>query len=119
MGLLDGGLARIFGAAFGGTYLPATLHRAVPPVRDAGGSVINPGGFTNVPCRAQLEAVAAEFGVRDDTVDEAQRIFVLTASISGTITTADQVTVAGQRYQVVSVDRDPAQAYFDLRGRRA
>lgn len=119
MGLLDGGLSRIFGAAFGSLYLPATLHRAVTAVRDAGGTVTNPGGFTNLPCRAQLEAVAEGFNVREDVVDRSQRIFVLAASITGSITPDDQVTVAGQRYQVISVDRDPGQTYFDLRGRRA
>lgn len=118
MGLLDGGLAGIFGAAFGRLYLPATLHRAVPVVRDAGGTVTS-GGFTDVSCRAQLEAVAEGFGVRQDVVDTEQRVFVLATSITGVITADDQVTVAGQRYQVVSVDRDPGQTYFDLRARRA
>lgn len=119
MGLMDGGLSRIFGAAFGGLYLSATLHRAVPAIRDAGGTVTNPGGFTDLPCRAQLEAQTEAPGVREDAVDQAQRIFVLAASITGTITPDDQITVAGQRYQVVRVDRDPGQTYFDLRGRRA
>ncbi len=116
---MDGGLAGIFGAAFGPMYLPATLHRATPAVRDAGGTVTNPGGFTDIACRAQLEAQTEGPGVREDAVDLAQRIFVLAASITGVITPDDQITVAGQRYQVVRVDRDPGQTYFDLRGRRA
>jgi hypothetical protein len=118
-GLLDGGLARIMGAAFGSTYLSATLHRALPAVRDAGGSVTNAGQFADMPCRAMFELVAEELNVRDNVVDQAQRIFVLAASLTGPITPADQITLAGQRYQVVSVDRDPALAYWDLRGRLA
>lgn len=118
MSLMGGGLARIFGAAFGSLYLPATLHRAVPAVRDAGGTVTNPGGFTNLDCRAQLEAQSEGTGVREDAVDTEQRIFVLAASITGEVTADDQITVAGHRYQVVRVDRDPGQTYFDLRGRR-
>ncbi len=116
---MDGGLSRIFGAAFGGLYLAATLHRAVPAVRDAGGSVVDPGGFTDLPCRAQLEAVTESTGVREDVVDQTERVFVLAASFEGDITADDQITVAGQRRQIVRVDRDPARTYFDLRVRRA
>ena len=47
------------------------------------------------------------------------RILVLASSLDGPVTTADQVSVGGQRYAVTAVDRDPAGAVFDLRAQRA
>lgn len=124
MSLLGGGLARIFAAAFGSTYLPATLHRASPVVYDDGGSVISPAGFADVPCRGQLESGVEELRPSEGFVDGAQRIFILTATLTGEPTTNDQVTVSdprwpGVRWQIISIDRDPAGAYWDLRARPA
>ena len=118
MALLDGGMAAIFGAAFGGVYLPATLHRKQDAVRDAGGSITSGGGTTDVACRAQRDAVTERMRLADGYTDRDVRILVLAASFSGTITTDDEITVAGVRYAIGSVDMDPAGVAYDLRGQR-
>lgn len=118
MGLLDGGLASIMGAAFASTYLPATLHRRQAVTRDAGGSITSGGGFVDVSCRAQRDSVTEAMRRAPGYTDSDVRVLVLASSFSGTITTDDEITVAGVRYAIASVGMDPAGAAYDLRGQR-
>lgn len=118
MGLLDGGMASIMGAAFGSIYLPATLWRKRAAVRDAGGSITSGGGFDEIACRAMRDSVTERMRLAGGYTDRDVRILVLAASFSGTITTDDEITVAGTRYAVASVDMDPAGAAYELRGQR-
>lgn len=119
MGLLDGGLANVFGAAFGAVYLPATLHRYTQPELDDGGSPVDgSGGWTNIACRAQRDAATERMRRAEGFSESDVRLLVLAASFSGGISTDDEVTVAGTRYAIESVDMDPAGAYWELRGRR-
>ena len=115
MALLDGGLARLFGAALGGVYLPATLHRATR-ARARGGSTSE--SVVDVPCRAQIEHADEAMRPRAGATAREVRILVLATSLSGAITSDDRITVGGQLYVIAGVERDPAGALFDLRGQR-
>lgn len=115
MALLDGGLARLFGAALGGLYLPATLHR-VMQTRVRGGSTVET--VVDLPCRAQIEGASEAMRAAAGATERDVRIFVLASSLAGPVTTADQISLAGQRYAIAAVARDPAGALFDLRAQR-
>lgn len=113
MALLDGALARVFGAAFAGTYLPATLQR-VTFERQRGGSLVE--SVAELPCRAQVDAASEAMGAAAGEPEV--RVLILAASLaSGAITTDDRLVVGGRRYAVAQVDRDPAGALFILRCR--
>lgn len=115
MALLDASLAQLFGAALGGLYRPATLHR-VTQARVRGGSTVET--VVDLACRAQIDSASEAMQPNVGAGDREVRILVLAASLAGTVTTADRISVGGDRYAVVAVDRDPAAALFDLRARR-
>lgn len=61
MGVLDGGVARVFGSAFGALYPEAMLHLKLRAGEDAGGSVVraftgDTGQLPGTPCKAQRDA---------------------------------------------------------------
>ncbi len=113
MGLLDGGLAGVFAAALGPIYLDGTLHRATVTDDGAGGGSVS---FSDTPVKAQLDAATQAMREAQGYTDTDQRILVLASGI-GEITTDDEITVDGRRWSIASVQTDPVQAYFDLRGR--
>ncbi|MDO9490125.1 MAG: hypothetical protein Q7J32_17255 [Sphingomonadaceae bacterium] len=119
MALLDGGLARLFGAALGGVFRPATLHR-VTQLRVRGGSTSEHVAL--LPCRAQIDAASetmrAAHGRGADATAHEVRILVLAAGLAGPITTDDRIGIDGQLYAITTVGRDPAGAIFDLGARR-
>ncbi len=115
MALLDGGLARLFGAALGGIYRPATLYR-VTQLRTRGGSTAE--SVAERPCRAQLEAASEAMRPAGVAAPEL-RILVLAAGLGDPITTDDRIGLDGEIYAITAVGRDPAGALFDLRARRA
>lgn len=111
MALLDGGLARLFGAALGGVYRPATLHR-IGRERLRGGSLAET--VADLPCRAQLDAAVEGGGEDGGEV----RILLLAASLAGGVAAEDRLTLAGTSYVIGAVERDPAGAIWQLRCRR-
>lgn len=113
--MLDGGLARLFGAVLGGVYRPATLHR-VTQLRTRGGSTVET--VVDLPCRAQLDVASEAMRAAAGATERDVRILVLASSLAGPITTADQISLSGQRYAIAAVARDPAGASFDLRAQR-
>lgn len=119
--LLSGGLARTFAAAFGGLYLPGRIHRYASPVFDDGGSIV-PAAPVTTDCRVQVDAVTEAMRRAEGYTEADCRILILAAGL-GELTTDDRVEVlAGPHaglWLIASVDRDPAGAVFDCRGRRA
>jgi hypothetical protein len=115
MGLLDGGLARIFSGAFRGIFLDATLHRATLTDDGAGGGSAS---FADEVVKAQLDHASAAMRASEGYVDTDQRIIVLAYGVDQ-ITTDDEITVKGQRWSIASVATDPATAAYELRGRLA
>lgn len=121
--MLDGALASVFGAAFGGFYLPGRV--LLPGARqfDSGGSIIPGAPEVSVDCRVQVDAVTERMRQSDGYADRDMRLLILSAGLAAEVTTDCRVEVlqgphAGL-WLVASVDRDPAGAYFDCRGRRA
>lgn len=113
MGLLDGTLQAVFGAAFGVFYMSGTLHVIG---KDADGQVILPPTFTAVPIKGQQDALSdrqrADWGIPDSGV----LLIVLQAGVATAPTADDEITLAGQRWRISNIDRDPAQAAWTMAG---
>jgi head-tail adaptor len=115
MGLLDGGLARIFYGAFNGIFLDATLHR--PNLTDngkGGGS----NSWTDEPVKAQLDHASEAMRASERFVETDQRIIVLAYGLDP-IDTDCEITVKGKRWSIAGVATDPATAAYELHGRLA
>lgn len=118
MGLLDGGIASIFGAALGGLYLPATLHLPGTRTDDEEGN-ISYGPETDIACRAQMDAATYAMRQSEGYSDGDVRIIILTAGLGAEVATDCQVTVSGKRWMVGSADLDAASSHWVCRGRAA
>lgn len=121
MALLNGGLAGVFRAAFGGLYLPGRIHRYPPPSFDAGGSIV-PAAPVLIGCRLQVDACTEEMRRAEGYADLDVRLLILADGLPE-IGTDDRVEVLSGPHSglwaVMGVSHDPAGAAFDCRGRRA
>lgn len=113
MGLLDGGISAIFGAAFGGIYLAGTLHRAGTG-EDADGRVTTT--FDDVPMRYQPDAISdiarATAGIPTTDV----RVLILADGLGGKPKAEDEMTIAAGRFRISTSEADPATSHFKTRG---
>jgi hypothetical protein len=113
MGLLDGRLRAVFGAAFARLLPDGTLHVAA---KDADGQVILPLVFTDVPVKGHRDDVTdrqrADWGIPD----RAARLIVLQAGVAAVPTPDDEITLAGGRWRIGAVERDPAGVAWVLTG---
>lgn len=116
MGLLDGGIEAIFGAAFGGLYLSATLHAGTgEPIYDDDGNVIGfEGGDT--ACKAQVDAATDAMRRADGYAEGDARIIVLAQGI-GTVDSDNEITVRGKRWRLLSAELDAAASHWVCRAR--
>lgn len=114
MGLLDGGLAAVFGGAFGPLFLDGTLHvESLVPDGE--------GGFTSTfvdhPVKGMVDsysdAYRTQFGIPETDV----KLIVLQFGATGAPSTDAQITLRGTRYSIQSIEQDPAQAAWTIRGR--
>ena len=120
MGLLNGGIESIFGAALSGLYLPATLHRdGTDPIYDGEGNITGYTGGADIVCRAQMDAATWAMRQSEGHSDGDVRILVLSAGLGVEITTDFQISVAGKRWMVASAERDAARSHWICRGRAA
>ncbi len=115
MGLLDGGLAQIFKSAFGGIFLDATLHRRAFTNDGMGGGSAS---WTDEPVKADLDLTTEAMRSAQGHTETDQRILVLAFGVDPP-NTDDEITVKGQRWSIASITTDPAQAAYELRGRKA
>lgn len=103
----------VFGAAFAPLLLDGTLHVAA---KDAGGRLILPPAFADVPVRGHRDEVGdrqrADLGIPD----RAARLIVLQACVAAAPTLDDEITLAGGRWRIGAVDHDPAGAAWILTG---
>lgn len=116
MGLLDGGVTAIFGAAFGGFYLDATLHAGTgEPIYDAGGNII---GYTggDTACKAQVDAATDAMRRADGYAEGDSRIIVLAQGI-GTVDSDNEITVREKRWRLLSAELDAAASHWVCRAR--
>ncbi len=113
MGLLDGGMARVFAGAFRGLYLDATLHRRQLVEDGLGGGSST---WIDEPVKAQLNSVTEAMRSAEGFTDSDQRILVLADGVD-LIDTDAEISVKGRRWGISSVGQDPAGAVFNLHGR--
>lgn len=111
MGLLDGGLTAVFGAAFNGIYLPGTLHRQTRTEADNGDvSVL----WSDSPIRYQPDRITQAMRQAEGYTDKDAAFLILQAGVAQEPTTDDEFT-AGGRWAVKSVDADPANTHWIIR----
>jgi hypothetical protein len=113
MSLLDGPLRAVFGAAFAPLLLDGMLHVAA---KDADGRVMLPPVFADVPVKGHRDDAGdrqrADWGIPD----RAARLIVLQAGVVSEPTPDDEITLAGGRWRISTVGRDPAGAAWILTG---
>jgi hypothetical protein len=115
MGLLDGGIQSLFGAAFSGLYPDGVLTRLViTEDGQGGGSSVE----TTQPCKVQTDACTQAMREQPGYTSTDVRLLILQAGITGgKIDTDCQVTDGrGNEYKIAWVGQDPAQAYWECRG---
>ena len=123
MGLLDGGMAGVFGGIMGSFYPAATLHRAtITHDGEGGGST---AWAADEACKAQLDKTIER--MVDGNVETLQSILLLQQlkddeGVMQSIarpSSDDEITAGGSRWQIATVETDPANAYFLLGGRKS
>jgi hypothetical protein len=113
MGLLDGRLQAVFGAVFASLLPDGTLHVAA---KDADGQVILPPVFADVPVKGHRDDVTDRQRADWDIPDRAARLIVLQAGVPAAPSPDDEITLAGGRWRIGAVERDPAGAAWILTG---
>lgn len=113
MSLLDGPLRAVFGAAFAPLLLDGTLHVAA---KDADGQVILPPVFADLPVKGHRDEVGDRQRADWNIPDRAVRLIVLQAGMTPEPTPDDEITLAGGRWRISAVERDPAGAAWILTG---
>ena len=111
MGLLDGALASVFGAALGAVFGSGTLHKTVEA--DTGGGRFTPA-TTDYPVKLSLAALAAGDRAASGLPLTAVRLTVLRAGLPVTVDLDDGLTVGAGTFRVVKVDTDPVGAAYVL-----
>lgn len=121
MGLLDGGMADVFGGIMSAFYPAASLHRAIVTEDGEGGGSVAWGDAED--CRAQLDKTIER--LVDGNAETLQSILLLQRfkDAEGVMqsvarpSTDDEITAGGYRWQIATIEVDPAGAYFLLGGR--
>lgn len=115
MGLLNGGIQALFGAAFAGVYLPGTLTRVTLAPDGQGGGSSSTG---TQPIRVQTDACTQAMREQPGYTSSDVRLLILQAGITGgDVDTDCRVTDGyGREWEIAWVGRDPAQAYWECRG---
>lgn len=117
-GLLDGGLQGVFGAAFGGIYLDATLHRKGLVFASDGG--VSSPGDSDEPVKAHFASVTEAMRQAEGYSERDVALLILQSGVSAAPTTDDAITLSGQRWAIAGpITEDPARTHWLVRGRRA
>lgn len=122
MGLLDGGIASIFSAAFGGIFLDGLLHRdGTDPIYDGEGNITGYGGGAEIPMKVQRDACSYTMRQSEGYTEGDVMLIILAAPLNGLKVTTDfQVSDgSGQRWTIQSADLDAASSHWICRGREA
>lgn len=110
MGLLDGGLQAVFGAAFGGIYLPGTLHRPTRTEADNGDVTV---AWTDAPMKYQPDRITEAMRQAEGFTDKDAAFIILQAGVAPFDTDAE--ATMGGRWAIKSVDADPASTHWVVR----
>jgi len=116
MGILNGDITALFGAAFSDMYLDATLHAGTgEPTYNAAGDITGyAGGDVAAKCQvdAATDAMRREEGFSEGDV----RLIILALGLPA-ITDNHQLTVQGVRYFLAGPSLDAAGSHWVARGR--
>lgn len=118
MNLLSGGAAALFGEIMAPLYLSGTVRSHVTTYSDRGGQTRAP---TSRDCLVQVDQATQAMRAADGFAVTDRALYVLAASLSGELSSDDQITVnegphAGASWRVAEpIDRDPAGAYYRCR----
>lgn len=110
MGLLNGDLTSIFGAAFGGVYLGGTLHRPARSEADNGDVTV---AWTDSPIRYQPDRITEAMRQAEGFTDKDAAFLILQAGVAPFDTDAE--ATMGGRWAIKSVDADPANTHWIVR----
>lgn len=124
---LNGGIQALFGAAFGGLYLNATLYGGGRYIYDGAGNIIGYDEGEQV-CKAQVDAV--DWAMRQEGyVDGDVKIIILSQGLSRPVNADHQIAVQAdrfaiegggyQRWSLSGIAMDAAGSHFVCRGRKA
>jgi hypothetical protein len=117
VGLLDGGIAAVFGAAFSGLYLDAILHTGTgDPIYDDQGNITGYSGAGNLACKAQVDSATDAMRRADGFAEGDARIIILAQGLPK-VTSDHELTVRGIRHRLLSAELDPAASHWVCRGR--
>lgn len=122
MGLLNGGIAAIFGSALSGLYPDGILHReGAEPQYDGEGNITGYAGGADVPIKVQRDACSYSMRQSEGYSEGDVMLIILAAQLGGVkITTDMQATDgAGDRWMIRSADLDAASSHWICRGRAA
>ena len=112
MGVLDGGIRSVFGAAFGSFYLDAVLDRVTfVPDGEGGGTTTT----TSEPAKVQQDSVSELTRVQAGYAQNERRFLILQAGITGPVTGDCELVFEGVTYMLSSPEQDPARSYWAVR----
>lgn len=111
-------LPGIFAGVLRSLYQNGTLWRRPEVSDDGSGSIIvaAPDQWPSEAVSVQIEAATTAMRQAEGYSDRDVRLLILASGIARP-STDDEVSVAGIRYALASVGQDPAQAYWECRGR--
>jgi hypothetical protein len=107
MGLLDGGIARIFNAALSGLYLDGALHRdGTDPIYDGEGNITGYAGGADIPIKVQRDACTYAMRQSEGYSEGDVMLLILAAPLNGVKVTTDMQATdgAGDRWMIRSAD---------------
>jgi hypothetical protein len=122
MGLLDGGIARIFSAALSWLYLDGQLHAGTgDPIYDDAGNITGYTGPGDIPIKVQTDKAAEAVKARAGYAIGDVALIILSRNPAGTIivlNTDNEITDGyGDRYRIEDAEQDAARAHWICRGR--
>lgn len=116
MGILDGDITALFGAAFSDMYLDATLHAGTgEPSYQPNGDIFEYAG-SDVPAKCQVDAATDAMRRAEGFSEGDVRLIILALGLP-TITDNHQLTVQGVRYFLAGPTLDAAGSHWVARGR--
>ncbi|MBI1682383.1 hypothetical protein [Caulobacter hibisci] len=117
MGLLDGSLQAVFGAAFAPLYLPGTLHRQTRTDADDGDVTVT---WADSPIRYQPDKVTEAMRSADGYTERDAAFLILQAGVpifntDAELTAKQAPAEPERRWAVKSCESDPAGTHWVVR----
>lgn len=110
-GLIDGGIASLFGAVFGGLYPDGTLYPQQPFAYSYGGDSIDPPAPAGIPIKVQQDRVTKTMRDSDEYTIRDAALVVLTHGVPQAPVRFDQIE-NGTRWKILSTELDGAGSHW-------